>query len=56
MVSRAYEDAGYKRGTNGIKDLLKLLSGKGIIVKQDDAYIYKSEGFVNPSTEESKKV
>ena len=56
MVSRAYEDAGYKRGTNGNKDLLKLLSGKGIIVKQDDAYIYKSEGFVNPSTEESKKV
>lgn len=56
MVSRAYEDAGYKRGTNGIKDLLKLLSGKGIIVKQDDAYIYKSEGFLNPSTEESKKV
>lgn len=56
MVSRAYEDTGYKRGTNGIKDLLKLLSGKGIIVKQDDAYIYKSEGFVNPSTEESKKV
>ncbi len=56
MVSRAYEDAGYKRGTNGIKDLLKLLSGKGIIVKQDDAYIYKSEGFVNPSTEGSKKV
>lgn len=56
MVSRAYEDAGYKRGTNGIKDLLKLLSGKGIIVKQDDACIYKSEGFVNPSTEESKKV
>lgn len=56
MVSRAYEDAGYKRGTNGIKDLLKLLSGKSIIVKQDDAYIYKSEGFVNPSTEESKKV
>ena len=56
MVSRAYEDAGYKRGINGIKDLLKLLSGKGIIVKKDDAYIYKSEGFVNPSTEESKKV
>lgn len=56
MVSRAYEDAGYKRGTNGIKDLLKLLSGKGIIVKQDDAYVYKSDGFVNPSTEESKKV
>ena len=56
MVSHAYEDAGYKRGTNGIKDLLKLLSGKGIIVKQDDAYIYKSESFVNPSTEESKKV
>lgn len=56
MVSRAYENAGYKRGTNEIKDLLKLLSGKGIIVKQDDAYIYKSEGFVNPSTEESKKV
>lgn len=56
MVSRAYEDAGYKRGTNGIKDLLKLLSGKGIIVKQDDAYIYKSEGFTKPTPDVSKEV
>lgn len=56
MVSHAYEDAGYKRGTNGIKDLLKLLSGKGIIVKQGDTYVYKSEGFTKPSPEVSKEV
>lgn len=56
MVSHAYEDAGYKRGTNGIKDLLKLLSGKGIIVKQGDTYVCKSEGFTKPSPEVSKEV
>ena len=56
MVSRAYEDAGYKRGTNGIKDLLKLLSGKGIIVKQGDTYIYKSEGFTKPNPDVYKEV
>ena len=56
MVSRAYEDAGYKRGTNGIKDLLKLLSGKGIIVKQGDTYIYKSEGFTKPNSDVNKEV
>ena len=56
MVSLAYEDAGYKRGTNGIKDLLKLLSGKGIIVKQGDTYIYKSEGFTKPNPDVYKEV
>lgn len=56
MVSRAYEDAGYKRGTNGIKDLLKLLSGKGIIVKQGDTYIYKSESFTKPNLDVNKEV
>ena len=56
MVSLAYEDAGYKRGTNGIKDLLKLLSGKGIIVKQGDTYIYKSEGFTKPNPDVNKYV
>ena len=56
MVSRAYDDAGYKRGTNGIKDLLKLLSGKGIIVKQGDTYIYKSEGFTKPNPDVNKEV
>ena len=56
MVSRAYEDAGYKRGANGIKDLLKLLSGKGIIVKQGDTYIYKSEGFTKPNPDVNKEV
>ena len=56
MVSRAYEDAGYKRGTNGIKALLKLLSGKGIIVKQGDTYIYKSEGFTKPNPDVNKEV
>lgn len=56
MVSLAYEDAGYKRGTNGIKDLLKLLSSKGIIVKQGDTYIYKSEGFTKPNPDVNKEV
>ena len=56
MVSLAYEDAGYKRGTNGIKDLLKLLSGKGIIVRQGDTYIYKSEGFTKPNLDVNKEV
>ena len=56
MVSLAYEDAGYKRGTNVIKDLLKLLSGKGIIVKQGDTYIYKPEGFTKPNLDVNKEV
>ena len=56
MVSRAYEDAGYKRGTNGIKDLLKLLSGKGIIVKEENGYIYKSECFDNPNPTSDNQV
>ena len=56
MVSRAYEQAGYKRGTNGIKDLIKLLSSKGIIVKQGDEYVYKSECFRNPTTNANEQV
>lgn len=56
MVSRAYEQAGYKRGTNGIKDLIKLLSSKGIIVKQCDEYVYKSECFNNPTTNANEQV
>ena len=56
MVSRAYEQAGYKRGTNGIKDLIKLLSSKGIIVKQGDEYVYKSECLRNPTTNVDEKV
>lgn len=56
MVSRAYERAGYKRGTNGIKDLIKLLSSKGIIVKQGDEYVYKSECFNNPTTNANEQV
>lgn len=56
MVSRAYEQAGYKRGTNGIKDLIKLLSSKGIIVKQGDEYVYKSECFNNPTTNANEQV
>ena len=55
MVSRAYEQAGYKRGTNGIKDLIKLLSSKGIIVKQGDEYVYKSECFNNPTTKANEQ-
>ena len=45
LVSQAYEAAGYKRGMNGIKSLLKLLSSKGIVVKEGEGYVYKSECF-----------
>ena len=49
LISQAYEAAGYKRGMNGIKNLLKLLSGKGIIVKYGNKYTYKSKCFDNPN-------
>lgn len=54
LVSQAYEAAGYKRGMNGIKNLLKLLSSKGIVVKEGEGYVYKSESFdiSAPETEE----
>ena len=54
LVSQAYEAAGYKRGMNGIKNLLKLLSSKGIVVKEGEEYVYKSESFdiSAPETEE----
>ena len=56
LVSQAYEAAGYKRGMNGIKNLLKLLSSKGIIVKDGDGYSYKSECFDNPEPASDKQV
>ena len=49
LVSQAYEAAGYKRGLNGIKNLIKLLSSKGIIAKEGNVYTYKSECFESPS-------
>ena len=55
-VSQAYEAAGYKRGINGIKDLLKLLTGKGIIVREKDGYVYKSECFKKPETSKARQV
>ena len=54
VVAQAYEAAGYKRGINGIKGLLKLLTGKGIIVKEENGYAYKSECFENPNTKSEK--
>ena len=54
VVAQAYEVAGYKRGMNGIKGLLKLLTGKGIIVKEENGYAYKSECFENPNTSSEK--
>lgn len=54
VVAQAYEAAGYKRGVNGIKGLLKLLTGKGIIVKEENGYAYKSECFENPNTKSEK--
>lgn len=54
-AAKAYKEAGFQHGINGIKNLLKLLSGKGIIVKEDTGYVYKSERFDNPlSVSESK--
>ena len=50
VVAQAYEAAGYKRGLNGIKGLIKLLTSKGIIVKVENGYAYKSELFENPET------
>ena len=54
VVAQAYEAAGYKRGMNGIKGLLKLLTSKGIIVKEENGYAYKSECFENPNTKSEK--
>lgn len=54
VVAQAYEAAGYKRGINGIKGLLKLLTGKGIIVKEENGYAYKSECFENPNKNSEK--
>lgn len=54
VVAQAYEAAGYKRGMNGIKGLLKLLMSKGIIVKEENGYTYKSECFENPNTNSGK--
>ena len=54
VVAQAYEAAGYKRGINGIKGLLKLLTSKGIIVKEENGYAYKSECFENPNTSSEK--
>ena len=54
VVAQAYEAAGYKRGINGIKGLLKLLTGKGIIVKEEYGYAYKSECFENPNKNSEK--
>lgn len=55
-VSQAYEAAGYKRGINGIKDLLKLLTGKGIIVREKDGYVYKSECFRKSEASKARQV
>lgn len=54
VVAQAYEAAGYKRGMNGIKGLLKLVMSKGIIVKEENGYTYKSECFENPNTNSGK--
>lgn len=54
VVAQAYETAGYKRGMNGIKGLLKLLTSKGIIVKEGNGYAYKSECFEIPNKNSEK--
>ena len=54
VVAQAYEAAGYKRGLNGIKGLIKLLTSKGIIVKEENGYAYKSKLFEKPEPESEK--
>ena len=54
VVAQAYEAAGYKRGMNGIKGLLKLLTSKVIIVKKENGYAYKSECFEIPNKNSEK--
>lgn len=39
---------------NGIKGLLKLLTSKGIIVKKENGYAYKSECFEIPNKNSEK--
>ena len=56
VVAQAYEAAGYKRGLNGIKGLIKLLTSKGIIVKEENGYAYKSECFKKPETSKARQV
>ena len=56
LVSQAYEAAGYKRGMNGIKNLLKLLSSKDIVVKEGGGYVYKSESFDVSASEVEEQV
>lgn len=55
-VAKAYEEAGYKRGMNGVKNLIKLLTSKGIIVKEDNGSAYNSERFDNPLPDSDKQV
>lgn len=55
-AAKAYEEAGFQHGINGIKNLLKLLSGKGIIVKDEVGYSYKPECFEKPQANSEKQV
>ena len=41
---------------NGVKNLIKLLTSKGIIVKEDNGYAYNSERFDNPLPDSDKQV
>lgn len=45
LLIEGYSSAGYKRGNNGAKDLLKALSSKKIIVKGKNGYEYHPENF-----------
>ena len=43
LLTTAYAAAGYKRGMNAIKGLLKLLNKKSIIIKNADGYAYNQD-------------
>lgn len=47
LLIEGYSSAGYKRGNNGAKDLLKALSSKKIIVKGKNGYEYHPENFTS---------
>ena len=54
LLIEGYSSAGYKRGNNGAKDLLKALSSKKIIVKGKNGYEYHPENFSSNFTSDDE--
>jgi hypothetical protein len=43
LLMQAYATEGYKRGTNGVKDLLKAMMNKKIVTHDKDGYNFHPE-------------